>query len=123
MRINLVRRAIHNVDATAVCFPSGDSSGEMFVGVFDAAVMLFFKFVFFGIGRRVAALPKGLDELVALLIVGKLFESLAFFVGNNVDHVFVEPLLVSRSEFLLEGFGVLFLLLFADGALQRVGSR
>ena len=121
MRINLVGRAVHNVDTAAVGFPTGDSCREVFVGVFDAAVMLFFKFVFFGIGRRIASLPEGFYELVALFVVGKLFEGFALFVGNNVDNVFVEPLFISLAEFLLEGFGVFFLLLFADGALQWVG--
>ena len=89
----------------------------MFVGVFYAAVVFFFEFVFFGVRGGIAALPEGFDELVTLFVVGKLLERLSLFVRNNIDDVFVQPLLVGLAEFLLQGFGVFFLLFFADGTL------
>ena len=44
----------------------------MLVGIGDAAVVLFFEFVLFGIGRGVAAQPELLDELLALFVGSEL---------------------------------------------------
>ena len=40
----------------------------MLVGVCDAAVMLFLKFVLLGVGRGIAAQPELLDELLPLIV-------------------------------------------------------
>src|SRR5579864_1296506 len=100
MRFHFIGLAVHDVDAAAVGLPAGDACGEVLVGVRDALVVLFFVFVLFGVRRGIATLPEGLDEVVALLVVGELFESSALFVGNDVDHVLIEPLFVGPLDFL-----------------------
>ena len=93
----------------------------MLVGVCDAPVVLFLEFVLHRVRRGIAALPEGLDEIVALFVVGELPEGGALFVGDNPAHVFVQPLFVGLAYFLLESLLVLFLLLFADRTLKRIG--
>src|SRR5437879_5524888 len=112
MRFNLIGLAVHDVNAAAVAFPARDAGGKMLVGVGDAGVVLFLVLVLFGVGSRVATLPEGLDELVAFFVVGKLFESGSFFVGDDPDDVLVEPLLVNLAELLLERLLLFGLLLF-----------
>ncbi len=85
----------------------------MLVGVGDALVVLFLIFVLFGVRSGVAALPEGFDEVVALFVVRELLEGGALFVGDDVDDVFVQPLLVGLADFLLEGALVLLALLLA----------
>ena len=58
MGLNLVRLAEHDVNAAAVGLPSRDARGKMLVGIRDAPIVLFFEFVFLGVGRRIAALPE-----------------------------------------------------------------
>jgi hypothetical protein len=101
MGLNLVRRTELDIHLAAVALPPWDARGEVFVGIFDAAVMLFLEFVFFGIGSGIAALPEGFDELVTLLVVGELFERLPLFVRDDVNDVLVEPFLVGLAEFLI----------------------
>src|SRR5207245_132690 len=48
MRFDFVGLAVHDVNTAAVGFPAGDAGGEVFVGVGDARVVIFFVFVFFG---------------------------------------------------------------------------
>ena len=117
MGFNLVRRPKLDIHLAAVGFPARDSGGEVLVGVLDAPIVLFLELVLFGVRSGIAALPEGFDELVALFVVGELLERLALFVRDNVDDVFVEPFLVGLAQFLLQCFGVLFLLLFADWTL------
>src|SRR5439155_23266248 len=102
MRLDLIRRAKGNVHAAAVGLPSGDAGGEMLVGISDAAVVLFFVFVLFGVGGGIAAQPELLDELVALFVVGELHEGRALFIGDDVAHVLVEPLLVSLLQLTMQ---------------------
>ena len=65
MRFDFVGRAEGDVDAAAIGLPSGDTGGVPLVGVGDAAVVLFLVLVLGGVGRRVAAQPELLDELLA----------------------------------------------------------
>ena len=92
----------------------------MLVGVGDALIVLFFVFVLFGVGSRIAALPEGLDELVALFVVAELFESRSLLVGNDPDDVFIQPLLILLSKLGLQRFLLLFLLFFTGCALERI---
>ena len=91
----------------------------MLVGVGDAAVVLFLEFVLFGVGRGIAPQPELLDELLAFFVGIELLESLAFFVGDDVSHVFVEPLLPRRFQLFLERRFLLFALFLGE----RLGDR
>ena len=97
MRINFIRLAIDDVDAAAIGSPAGNARREVLVGVSDALVVLFLIFVLFGVRRGIAALPEGFDEVVALLVVGELFEGGALFVGDDADDVFFQPLLIGLA--------------------------
>src|SRR5208283_6023867 len=110
--VNLIRRSKHDVHPAAVGLPAGDAGGIMLVGICDAPVMLFFKFVLVGVGSGVAALPERLDELVALFVVGELHEGATFVVGNDPAHVLVQPLAVCLAQLDFEGLGVSFFLFF-----------
>src|SRR5246127_3275347 len=117
MRLDFVGLAENDVDAAAVRLPAWDTGGEVLVGVSDALVVLFLIFVLFGVGRRIAALPEGFDEVVALFVVGELLEGGALFVGDDVGDVLVEPLLVGLRQLVLQGLRILLALFFVLGAL------
>ena len=85
------------------------------VGIRDAAVMLFFVFVLFGIRSGVAAQPEVLDELLPLLVGLELLEGFAFFVGDDLDDVFVQPLLIRRLKLFAKLLFVLFLFALRHG--------
>ena len=97
MRVDFVGLAEHDVDTAAVSSPARHASGKMLVGIGDTLVVFFFEFVLFGIRRRIAALPEGFNEVVALLIIGELLKGSAFFVSNDVGDVLVQPLLVGLA--------------------------
>ena len=92
----------------------------MFVGVRDAAVMLFLVLVLDGVGRGIATEPELFDELISLFVVGELLKRRKLFRRDDPAHVFVQPLLVGRAQFLLECLGVGFLLLFGQRSLERI---
>src|ERR1700690_1295418 len=83
----------------------------MLVGVGDPSIILFFEGILSRIGVWIAPLPELLDELFALFVGLKMDESAAFFRGNDVNHVFVQPLLILGIEFFEEVFVALGLLL------------
>src|SRR5208283_1184083 len=118
--VDLIRRAKHDVNPAAVGLPPRDAGGEVLVGISDAPVVLFFKLVLVGVGRGIAALPEGLDELVALLVVRKLHEGGSFFVRDNPAYVLVQPLPIGLAQLNLECLGVGFPLLFRDRALEWI---
>ena len=89
MRIDFVRRTVHDVDATAIGLPARNAGGEMLVGIGNTPVMFFLVFVLFRVRSGIAALPESFDKVIALFIVGKLFEGGSFLVGNDPDHVLV----------------------------------
>ena len=120
MRINLVRLAKHDVDSAAIGLPSRDARREVLVGIRNPLVVLFLVFVFFGVRRGIAPLPESFNEVVALFIVRELLESCSLFIGDDVNHVFVEPLLVRLAQFLLECPLVPLLLLLIGTALERI---
>ena len=120
MGIDLVGRPEHDINASAISHPSGLTGGEMFVGVRDAAVMLFLVLVLDGVGRGIATEPELFDELISLFVVGELLKRRKLFRRDDPAHVFVQPLLVGRAQFLLECLGVGFLLLFGQRSLERI---
>jgi hypothetical protein len=69
MGVNLIRRSKHDVHAAAIRLPTRHAGGKMLVGISDAAIVLFLELVFFGVGCGIAALPEGLNELVAFFVV------------------------------------------------------
>jgi hypothetical protein len=102
MRFVFIRRAEGDVDPPAVGLPSRNAGGEALVGVGDAPVVLFFKLVFLRIRRRIAPQPELLDELLALLVGRKAPERRALFVGDDVEHVLVQPLFVRAFQLLAQ---------------------
>ena len=91
VRIDFVGRAPEDIDVAAIGFPAGDAGGVAVVGVGDAAVVLFARIVFGGVGSGIAAGPEILNERIALFVGGEEVEGVAFFVGDDVDHFFGEP--------------------------------
>ena len=98
MRIDFIGLAENDVHASAIGFPARNARREMLVGVGDALVVLFFIFVLFGVGSGIAALPEGLDKIVAFLVVRELLEGGALFVGDDPDDVLFQPLLVRAGS-------------------------
>src|SRR5581483_2555601 len=88
---DLVGRTVHDVNAAPVRLPSGDAGGKTLVGICDATVVLVLVLVFDGIGSGIATQPELLDELVALLVVGKLVKGGALLVRNDPADVLVQP--------------------------------
>ncbi len=121
MGIDFIGRPKHDVHVAAVGLPSGDAGGEVLVGVGDAAVVFFLKLVFFGVGGGIAALPEGLNELVALFVVGELHERGFFFVADDPANIFVEPLAVGFAQLDFKRLGIGLFLLFRERALQGIG--
>src|SRR3989442_9699775 len=68
VRVNLIRRAPHDIHAAAIGFPSRNAGSKVFVGVGDAAVMLFFKVVLRQIRVAASPQPELLDKLFALFV-------------------------------------------------------
>src|SRR3974390_995948 len=120
MRIDLVRRAVNDVHATAVRHPARFPGRKVLIRVRDSAVVLFLVLILRSIGSGIAPQPELLNELVAFLIVGKLFESRQLLRSNDPAHVLVQPLFVGGTQFLLEGLGVGLLLLIGKRALQWI---
>src|ERR1019366_1707900 len=118
MGVNLIRRPKHDVHPAAIGLPTGDAGRVVLVGIRDTPVVLFFKLVLFGVGRGIAALPEGLNELVALFVVRELHEGGFFFVGDNPAHVLVQPLPISLAQLNFERLGVGLPLLFRDWTLS-----
>ncbi len=116
--LDFVGRAVGDVDAAAVGLPAGNTRSVMLVGVGDAAVVLFFELVLDGIRGGIAAQPELLDELLALFVGLQPFEGGALFIGDDVGHVFVQPLAIGGLELLAELRFALLAFLFG----QRLGD-
>ncbi len=72
----------------------------MFVGVGDAAVVLFLKIVVWQVGIAAATQPELLDELFALFVGIQLKEGIALFRRNDIGNILREPLPVSVVQLL-----------------------
>src|SRR3984893_1392883 len=92
----------------------------MLVGVAYTLVVVFFVFVLFGVGGRIAALPEGFNKVIALLVVRELLESRPLFVGDDPDDVFFQPLLIRAAQFLLQRPLIFLLLFFIGRTLERI---
>jgi hypothetical protein len=91
VRIDFVGRAPEDIDVAAVGFPTGDAGGEAFVGIGDAAIVLFTVGVFGRVGIGIAAPPKFFDELFALFVGGEAEEGVALLLGDDVGDFFGQP--------------------------------
>src|SRR5581483_2014082 len=120
MRLDFVRRTVHDVHTAAVSLPSRDARGKVLVGVGNAPVVLFFKFVFRCIWSGVAAKPELLNKLVALLIVRELLEDRLFFRGDDVANVFVQPFFIGIADLMFKSLRVSLFFLLSKRALERI---
>src|SRR5947209_4005240 len=98
MRFHFVGRAPHNVHTATIGAPARNTRREVLVGVGDAAIVLFLEIVVGQIGIVAAAQPELLDELFPLFVGFQLQEGSALFRRNDVNNVFVQPLLVWSVE-------------------------
>src|SRR6202011_922249 len=94
MTFNFVRRAPHDVHVSAIGLPSWNTRGVMLIRVRNPSIMFLFELVVRQVWVSAAAQPELLDELFPLLVSSQLPERVALFRRNNVDHVFVQPLLI-----------------------------
>ena len=127
VRFDLIRLSPNDVDASPIGAPAGNTGSEPLVGVCDAAIMLFLELIFDRVRSGVAALPEGLNELLALFVRLQLQERGALFIADDVGDFFLQPLLVGGIEFLLELFQVFRLVLrliafFLSGIRLRAGG-
>src|SRR5437588_7459524 len=112
MRFNLIRWTPNDVNAPAICIAPGYAGGKVFVGVGQAAVVLFPGRVIGRVGFGIALLPEYFDELFALLIGGETEKGKTLCLGDNFRHLVPQPVAALRSQFfeksliaLLEFFG------------------
>ncbi len=73
----------------AIGLPAGLAGGVVLVGVGDAPVVLFAKFVVGRVGIRIAAQPELLDERIALFVVAQVSKGFALIVRDDVGDVLV----------------------------------
>ncbi len=94
----------------------------MLVCVGDTPVMLFLKIVVGKVGIAAAPQPELLDKLLAFFVRIELEKGVPLFRRNDVDDVFIQPLLVLVVEF-FKSFArfllLLLLLLFAERLRRR----
>ena len=102
MRLDLIGRAPHDVNAAAIRPPSGNAGREPLVGVGDPAVVLFLEFVFDRVRSGIAPLPERFDKLLALFVGLQLQEGRALFIGDDVGNFLFQPLLIGSGEFFFE---------------------
>src|ERR1700733_3544661 len=119
MRVDFIGWTVLDVNHAAVGLPPRNTRGIVVVGVSNAAVMLFFVFVFLGIRRGVAPQPELLHKLLALLVGFQPLERLPFLVSDDVADILIQPFLPRTRQFLFQR------LLFAGNFFfgQRFGVR
>src|SRR5580698_6053892 len=105
----------------AVRLPARLAGGKVLVRIGDTPIMLFAKLVVRRIRVRIAPQPELLDEGIPLLIVAQAHEGFSLFIGDDPDHILVQPGLVGLREFLLQLFLALELLLVGKPPLERIG--
>ena len=64
--------------------------------------MFFLEGIIGGIRIGIAPLPELLDKLFALFVGLQLYEGAPLLVSNNVDYVFVQPLLVGTRKLVVK---------------------
>src|SRR5580658_1842504 len=107
--IDFIRWTVDNIGPAAIGFPAGDAGGEALIGVGDAPVVLFFKFVLLGIRSWVAPQPELFGEAFTLGVVREDLERPALFIGDDVSDVLVEPDLIGRLQLAAQFLVALFL--------------
>ena len=107
VRLDLVGRAVHDIDPPAIGPPTLQAGRVLLIGVSDAPVIFFLELVLRVTGVGIAPLPEGLNELFPLIISGELLESTSFLVGNDVRDFFIEPLLIGALHFFLHRLAAL----------------
>jgi hypothetical protein len=75
MRLDLIRRAPDNVDVAAVGFAPRNAGGKVFVGVGEAAVVLFLEWINGRLRIVIAIAPENFLKLIAFLFSAKLQEA------------------------------------------------
>src|ERR1700680_1825046 len=94
LTFDLIRRAIHDVDSAAVCFPAGDCLREALVRVREAPIMLFFEFILSGARCWVAAQPELFYETVAYFIFREPNKGCPLVWRDNPADLLIQPSLV-----------------------------
>lgn len=99
----MLRRAKSDVRASSISTPAGfaRTAAKMRVRVGDALIDFVFIGVYLRTRRRVTDGPKALDKTVAGLVGSEPQESAAFFLGNDVGDVAIQPLLVILGKLVL----------------------
>ena len=119
MRFVFIGWSKGDVDATAIRFPTRNARSIPFIGIGDAAIVFFLKFVFSGIGSRIATQPELFNELFAFIFSAQTFEGSFFFVSDDVEYVLIQPLAVRSFQFFAQLFFATLLFFFS----QRLGNR
>jgi len=112
MRVDFIGRTPDDVDMAAIGFPAGDAGGKMFVGVGDAAIVLFLEIVDGGVGIGIVVSPDDFDELLAFFVGAETLEGGTLFGGDDVDQVFVDDVLKAVAEFVFGFLDLSFVLFF-----------
>src|SRR5438067_10235862 len=99
MALEFVGLAVHDVNAAAISFPSGNAGGIVLVRVSDALVILFAVLVFVRVRVGIAPAPELFDKVFALIVGLEFLERLALFVSDDVRDVFVKPVFVGLLYF------------------------
>ena len=105
--LDVVGLAKNDINSAPVGLPAWSQPlpTKKMIGILDAAVVLGPKLVLGRGKRRVAVLPKCVDEKVPFSARGQLEENLSLQRRDDVDHFFVQSLLIEGGEFLLRGLG------------------
>jgi hypothetical protein len=98
MVLNLIRRAIDDVNSAPIGFPPRDASGEMRIGVGESLVVFFLKLVLLRTRVWIAALPEGYDENVPVGIRRELAEVGTLLIRDDVANVLVQPFLIRKES-------------------------
>ena len=101
MGFNLIRFSKRYVNSPTICPPTRDSGGIMLIGVCNPAVMLFLEFVVSSPLIGIAAGPELLYKILTLLFGLEVLKDVFFFVGDDVDYILLQPLLVILGTLLL----------------------
>ncbi len=91
----------------------------MFVGIGEAAVVLFFEFVDRGVGIGIVAVENYFDELLAFFVGAEAIKGGALFRRDDVDEIFVEDVLEAVAEFVFSFLDLFFVLFFGLRFLRR----
>src|SRR5260370_41549650 len=93
MTLLLIRWAVDNVHMAAGGLPPRPAGcqSKMLVGICDTAVMFHLEVVLNGAWSGIAPQPELLDKLLALRIGRHVLERRSFVIGNDVDHVLIQP--------------------------------